>query len=80
VVFCRSSTNFRISSGTQSARQLSADVEFDISIAEEQSLRVCVDRNELNTTQPKLNHAINCVYAAATHTNDLDNCEVILIA
>jgi hypothetical protein len=52
---------------------LATNVKFDVSVAHEQGLRVGVDRHELDSAQPHLDHAIDGVDTAAPDTDDLDD-------
>jgi len=50
------------------------DVELQVGVAHEQRLRVRVGRDELDVAQPRVDHAVDGVHSAATHSHHLDDC------
>ena len=70
--------HFGIAACTEAAREFAPNVEFDIGIAHQQCLRICVDSNELNALEACIDHAVDGVDATSAHTDDLDHCEIIL--
>ena len=79
VVFGRATTHFGVGPRTETAGELTAHVELDVGIAHQQSLGVGVDRDELDTAQPQLDHAVDGVDAATADADDLDHGEVVLV-
>src|SRR5690606_2242879 len=79
MVFGRAAAHLGVGSGAEAAGQVASDVELDVGLAHEQRLRVCVDRDELDATQPELDHAVDGVDAAATDADHLDDGEVVLV-
>src|SRR5690606_35878654 len=63
---------------TQATGQFPADVELDVRVGHQQCLGVGVHRDELDTLEADLDHAVHGVYAAAADTDDLDHREVIV--
>ena len=61
------------------AGELATDVELDVGVAHQQRLRIGVDRDELDSAQTEVDHAIDGVDAAATDADDLDHREVVLV-
>jgi len=52
--------------------------ELHVGIRQQQRLRVGVDRDELDALQPRVDHAVDGVAAAAADTDDLDHCQIVL--
>ena len=50
-------TDLGIGAGTQAARRVTPDIEFDVGIAHQQRLSVGVDRNELDALETLFDHA-----------------------
>ena len=48
----RLSTHLRVAACSQATSQLTSNIKLDISITHQQGLGICVDGNELNTSQP----------------------------
>ena len=67
-----------VGAGAEAARELAADVELDVGVADEQRLRVGVDRDELDALEPDLDHPVDGVDTAAADPHDLDHREVVL--
>ena len=68
----------RVSAGSQAASQFAANVELDVRVAHEQRLRIRVHGDELHAPQSGLDHAVDCVDAAATDADDLQHGWVVL--
>ena len=64
--------------GTQTARELSTDVELDVRVRHQQRLRVGVDGDELDTLEADLDHAVHGVDAATADADNLDDGQVVL--
>jgi hypothetical protein len=71
-------THVGITAGTQPAGEITTDVELDVGIAHQQRLGVGVDGDELNTLQPRVDHAVDSVDAAAADADHLDHGEIVL--
>jgi hypothetical protein len=71
--------HLRITTGAQSARELSANVEFQVSFAEQQGLGVSIGRNELDILETRRDHAVHRIHPAATHANNLDNGVIVAL-
>jgi len=67
-----------VRSGAEAVRQFTANVELRLSVRHEQSLRVSVDRDELNALEADLDHSVHGVDSAAADADDLDHCQVVL--
>ena len=67
-----------VGAGTETAGQLAADVELDVRVAHQQGLGVGVDRDELDTLEPDLDHPVDGVDPAAADAHDLDDRQVVL--
>ena len=65
-----------VGAGAEPARRVSSDVEFEVGIGHEQRLRVGVDRDELNTTDTGIDHAVHGVDSTTADTDDLDHSEI----
>src|SRR5437764_14600706 len=57
-------------------RQLMANVQLDVGIGHRQGLCVRVGSDELDPSQPGVDHPVDRVSAAATDADDLDDCQV----
>ena len=68
-----------VRASAEPARRLRADVDLHVGIRVEQRLRVRVHRDELDTGEARLDHAVDRVRAAAADTHDLDHCEVVAV-
>jgi len=67
-----------IRTGTQAVRQFATDVKLCLGIGHEKSLRVSVDRDELNALEADLDHSVHGVNSAPADADDLDHCQVVL--
>ena len=65
--------------GGEPAGELAADIELHVGVAHEQRLGIRVDGYELDTAKAELDHAVDCVDAAAAYADDLDHGEVVLL-
>ncbi len=79
VVLGGTTADLGVRAGAEAAGDLAADVELDVGVAEEQCLRVGVDRDELDPTEAELDHPVDGVDAAAADTDDLDDGEVVVV-
>jgi hypothetical protein len=52
-------------------------VDLHVGVAAHQSLRVRVDRDELDAREAGVHHPVDGVRAAAADADDLDHCEVV---
>ena len=66
-----------VGAGAEAARDLAADVDLDVGVAHLQRLSVGVDGDELDAAQAGVDHAVDGVGAAAAHSHDLDDGEVV---
>ncbi|CAB4950364.1 unannotated protein [freshwater metagenome] len=71
-------THVGVATGTETAREVAPDVEFDVGITHQQRLGIGVDRDELNTLQPCVDHAVNGVDATTADADHLDDGEIVL--
>src|SRR6185295_3696236 len=78
VVFRRLAAHLRVRARTEAPRQLSADVELDVRVGHQEGLGVGVDRDELDTLEADLDHAVHGVDTTATDPDDLDHGQVVL--
>jgi hypothetical protein len=78
VVLGGTTTDIGVRAGAESAGELTTDIELDIGVAHEESLRVGVHRDELDALQADLDHAVHSVDTAAADADDLDDREVVL--
>src|SRR6266540_112593 len=62
----------------EASGSLATDVELDVGVAHQQSLRVGVDGDELHALEPCVDHAVHRVAAAAADADDLDHGQVVL--
>src|SRR5205807_7598408 len=62
----------RIRAGSESARELRADLQLDVGVAHLQRLRIGVDRDELDALQAGVDHPVDGVRAASAYPDDLD--------
>src|SRR5690606_40007154 len=54
------------------------DVQLDVGVAHQQSLRVGVDGDELDALETDLDHPVDGIDTTAADTDDFDDCEVVL--
>ena len=78
VVLGRPAADVGVGSSSQATGELPADVELDVGVAHQQSLRVGVDRDELDALEPLFDHSINGINATAADSYDLDDRQVVL--
>src|SRR3954447_25385440 len=67
-----------VGAGAEAPGELPADVELDVGVAHEQGLGVGVDRDELHTLEPDLDHPVDGVDTATADADDLDDRQVVL--
>ena len=67
-----------VGAGTEATGQLPADVELHVRVAHEERLGVSVDRDELDSLEPDLDHPVHGVDTTATDPDDLDHGQVVL--
>ena len=70
ILFDRLAANFRPGARTEPARELLADLDLDVRLRVQERLRVGVDRDELDAAEALLDHAVDCIPAAAADAND----------
>ena len=68
----------RVRTCTQSSGEVPADVELDVGIAREEGLGIGVDGEELDSLEPRLDHAVHGIATATAYPHDLDHGEVVL--
>ena len=78
VLFGGLATDLGIRARAETARELATDVELHVGVGEQQRLRVGVHRDELDTLEAGVDHAVHRVAATAADADDLDDCEVVL--
>ncbi len=69
--------DLRPGAGTQAARQRRAQLQLRARRRALQRLRVGIRADELDASQPSLDHVLHRVAAAASDTDDLDDCAVL---
>ena len=67
-----------VRTGTETAGQLTTDVELDVGVGHQEGLGVGVDRDELDALEADLDHAVDGVDATAADADDLDNGQIVL--
>src|SRR5947208_5107901 len=65
-----------VRAGAEALRQLAADVQLDRRLAGTQLLDIRVDGDELDLRDPRLDHAVDGVQAAAADSDDANHGEV----
>ena len=68
-----------IAPGPEAPGQLAADVELEVGVAHQQRLGVGVGGDELDVAQPRIDHAVDGVDAAAADPDHLDDGEVVAL-
>jgi hypothetical protein len=71
------SADLGVRAGTQAARKILADMNGLVCIGHQQRLVVGVDGDELNALDAGLDHAVDCICAAAADTHDADEGVVV---
>jgi hypothetical protein len=77
VGFSGRASDLGIAAGAETAGEVATDVELDVGVAHEERLGIGVDRDELDTLQPRIDHPVDRVDAAAADTDDLDHSEIV---
>ena len=72
------STDVGIAPCAKTAREIASDVELDIRVGHQQSLGVSIHRDELDTFEAGIDHAVDGITAAAANANNFDHGEIIL--
>ena len=72
----RALTDVRVGAGAEALGELVADVELDVGVAHRERLGVGVAGDELDAAQPRVDHSVDRVRAAAADADDFDDCEV----
>jgi hypothetical protein len=67
----------RIGPRPQATGDLRANVDLDVGVAHKERLRVGVDRDELDSAQPRVDHAVDRVGAAAADPDHLDDGQIV---
>ena len=67
-----------VSARTETAGELTTDLELYVSVTHQQRLRVGVDGDELDAFEAALDHPVDRVHAATTDADDLDDSQVVL--
>ena len=62
----------------EAARAIGSDLELDVGVRHQERLGVRVDGDELAPGQPRVDHAVDGVRAAAADAGDLQDCEELL--
>ena len=79
MILSRTSPDLRIGASTETASKLTADVELDVGITHQERLSVRINRNELDSSEPKFDHPVDSIDATAANADHLDNGEVVLV-
>src|SRR5580658_951997 len=79
MVLGRLAPDFRVAARAESARQLTSDVDLEVSFREKQRLSIRVGRDELDVFQTGSDHPVNSVRATTTNADYLDNGVVIAL-
>ncbi len=74
MVFCGLLANFRVGASAKTTGEFASDVKLDVGIRHQKRQGVSVDRNELNTLEPHLDHSVDGVYTTTTDAHHLDHC------
>src|SRR5262249_14719475 len=72
----RAIASLGIRARAEAARELRADLKLDVGIAHLERLRVRVDSDELDALEPRIDHSVDGVGAAAADADDLDHRQV----
>src|SRR5262249_25017927 len=72
----RALPDVRVGTGAEPLGELVADVQLDVGVAHRERLRVGVDRDELDSAQPCVDHAVDRIGSAAADSDDFDDREV----
>ncbi len=67
-----------VGAGSEAAGELAPDVDLHFGIGQKQRLGVGVHGDELHAAQARVDHAIDCVDAAAADADDLYDCQVVV--
>ena len=68
-----------VAAGAQAPGELAPDVELQVGVAHQQRLGVGVGGDELDVAQPRVDHPVDGVDAAAADPDDLDHCQVVAL-
>ena len=68
----------RVSAGSQTSSEVPADVKLNVGVAREEGLGIGVDGEELDSLEPRLDHAVHGIATATAYPHDLDHGEVVL--
>jgi hypothetical protein len=79
VILCGTPTHLGVRAGSEAAREFASDVQLDVGVAHQQRLRIGVDRDELDSAEAEVDHAVDGVDAATADADDLDHREVVLV-
>ena len=79
MVFGCPAAYLRVGAGAETSREFPSDVELDVGVAHQERLGVCVDGDELDSTQAKFDHPVHGVDAATADAHNFDDCEVVLV-
>ena len=71
VLFDGLTTDLRARARAESARELFPDLHFDVGLRRQQRLRVGIDRDELDSFEMLVDHAVDGVSAATADAHDL---------
>ena len=71
-------TDIGVAPGPEPAGQLPSDIELDVRIAHQQSLRIGVDRDELHSSKTGVDHPVDRIAASASDADNLDHGQIIL--
>ncbi len=69
-------SDLRVGPGAETSGDLPTDVELDVGITHQQCLGIGVERDELDTPNPGLDHAIHRIDATAADADDFDHGEI----
>ena len=72
VVLCRLGALFRVGAGAEATARGVVQRNLDVGVRTQQILRIRIDGDEFHILQPLCDHAVDCVAARATDTDDLN--------
>src|SRR5262249_18653417 len=72
----RAGPDLGVGTGAEALGEVVADADLDVGVAGLESLRVGVDGDELDASQPSVDHAADGVRSASAYAHDLDDGEV----
>ena len=71
--------HLRVGARAEAPGELASDVELDVGVAQQERLRVRVDRDEFDAAKAEFDHPVDGVDAATSDADDLDDGEIVLV-